>query len=59
MMLIVGLTPLGVTTFFEFDFIVSNEQAALCCFFLRRRGYRIRGNALPHSGARPLLVENP
>jgi hypothetical protein len=33
MMLIVGLTPLGVTTFFEFDFTVSNEQAALCCFF--------------------------
>ena len=58
MMLIVGLTPLGVTTFFEFDFTVSNEQAALCRF-LRRRGYRIRGNALPHSGARPLLVENP
>jgi hypothetical protein len=26
---------------------------------LRRRGYRFRGNALPHSGARPLLVENP
>ena len=48
----------GRNNFFEFDITVSNEQAALCCF-LRRRGYRIRGNALPHSGARPLLVENP
>jgi len=54
MMLIFGVTSLGVTTFFEFDITVSNEQAALCRF-LRRRGYRIRGNALPHSGARPLL----
>jgi hypothetical protein len=26
---------------------------------LRRRGYRIRGNALPHSGARPAPAENP
>jgi hypothetical protein len=26
---------------------------------LRRRGYHIRGNALPHSGARPASVENP
>jgi hypothetical protein len=25
---------------------------------LRRRGYRIRGNALPHSGARPSPIEN-
>jgi hypothetical protein len=25
---------------------------------LRRRGYRIRGNALPHSGARPSSIEN-
>ena len=47
----------GRNNFFEFDITVSNEQAALCRF-LRRRGYRIRGNALPHSGARPLLVEN-
>ena len=48
----------GRNNFFEFDITVSNEQAALCRF-LRRRGYRIHGNALPHSGARPLLVENP
>ena len=48
----------GRNNFFEFDITVSDEQAALCRF-LRRRGYRIRGNALPHSGARPLLVENP
>ena len=48
----------GRNNLFEFDITVSNEQAALCRF-LRRRGYRIRGNALPHSGARSSPVENP
>jgi hypothetical protein len=42
----------GRNNFFAFDITVPQEQAALCRF-LRRRGYRIRGNALPHSGARP------
>ena len=47
----------GKNNFFAFDITVPQEQAALCRF-LRRRGYRIRGNALPHSGARPSSIEN-
>ncbi len=46
----------GRNNFFAFDITVPQEQAALCRF-LRRRGYRIRGNALPHSGARPSPIE--
>ena len=57
MTLIYGVTSLGKTIFFAFDITVPQEQAALCRF-LRRRGYRIRGNALPHSGARPSSIEN-
>ena len=41
----------GRSNFFAFDITVPAEQAALCRF-LRRRGYRIRSNVLPHAGAR-------
>ena len=41
----------GRTNFFRFDITVVGDQAALCHFF-RRNGYRIKGNVLPHAGAR-------
>ena len=41
----------GRTNFFRFDITVAGDQAALCRF-LRRNGYRIKGNVLPHAGAR-------
>ena len=41
----------GRSNFFRFDISSPDEQAALCRF-LRRQGYRIKGNVLPHAGAR-------
>ncbi|WP_392350112.1 sulfotransferase [Parasynechococcus sp.] len=48
----------GRTNFCRFDITVPDDQAALCRF-LRRHGYRVKGNVLPHAGARrPALADS-